>query len=117
LENNFDFTFSHIGVNCEDNTDAQAQALLLLELFGLPVTDGKDSVYSGPCIEIMKGAGRGEHGHIAIATNDIYGAMHMLEKRGIKFDETSAKYGDNGKMIVIYLQQNIAGFAVHLLQK
>ena len=117
MEENFGFMFSHIGVNCEDNAEAQQQAALLTALFGLPAADGKDSVYSGSSIELMKGSGRGKNGHIAIATDDICKAMKALEEKGFKFVESSAKYDDDGKMKVIYLEQEMAGFAVHLLQK
>ena len=39
-----------------------------------------------------------------------------MERRGFVFDEESVIM-KNGKMRAIYLKDDIAGFAVHLLQK
>ena len=65
---------------------------------------------------MMKKPFRGTHGHIAIGTNDIARAKWHLERRGFVFDEASAIEKD-GKLKAIYLQEEIAGFAFHLLQK
>ena len=64
----------------------------------------------------MREPGRGEHGHVAIATNFVRRAKWHLEQRGYEFDESSAKFKD-GKMTAIYLKDDICGFAFHLLQK
>ena len=111
------FEVAHFGMNCENEEDALKQAQLLGGLFGLPISEGKDSVYTGPLVELMKGGGRGKHGHIAIFTNDIHAARVLLEEMGYRFNEDSAKYDGAGNLIVIYLEMEIAGFAVHLLRK
>ncbi|MBL7006330.1 MAG: VOC family protein [Spirochaetia bacterium] len=108
----------HIGINCKDSSTALQNAELFNSLFDLGVTDGKDSVYAGPSIELMKnGISRGTCGHIAVATNDIEKAKSLLESRGFEFDPDSSKYDSSGKLIVIYLKLEIGGFAIHLLQK
>ncbi len=65
---------------------------------------------------MMKKPFRGAHGHIAIACNSIARAKWHLERRGFVFDEDSAAV-KNGKIAAIYLKDDIAGFAFHLLQK
>ena len=65
---------------------------------------------------MMKKPFRGTHGHIALACNDIARAKWHLERRGFAFDETSAAV-KGGKTVAIYLKDEIAGFAIHLLQK
>ena len=111
------FEIAHIGINTSDADTALATAEWFQTLFGWPVRTGKDSLYVGPKLEIMKSGGRGTHGHIAVATNDIETAKAYLESRGCLFAADSAKYDDQGKLIVIYFKVEIAGFAVHLLQK
>lgn len=113
----FGFEVVHFGVNCSGGEDAMRQAGLFLRLFGILPAEGKDSVFAGPLVELMKGNGRGTHGHIAVAANDIHAARAYLERLGCSFDEASAKLNDRGELIVIYLKEEIAGFAVHLLQK
>ena len=59
---------------------------------------------------------RGTHGHIGIQTNFIDRAKAYLERQGFVFDESSANIKD-GKLTAIYLKDEIAGFALHLVQK
>ena len=66
--------------------------------------------------EIMKKPGRGTHGHIAIKTNNVDRAIYHLGLRGVKFDMDS-KVVKNGKTTAIYMADEIAGFAIHLVQK
>jgi 2-dehydro-3-deoxyphosphogluconate aldolase/(4S)-4-hydroxy-2-oxoglutarate aldolase len=113
----FGFEVSHFGVNTATEGEALAEAARFSALFGLQAAIGKDSVYAGPMIELMKGKGRGACGHIGIATDDIQGAKAYLEGLGCTFDTASSKYDKDGRLIVIYLHEQIAGFAVHLLQR
>ena len=64
----------------------------------------------------MKKPGRGTHGHIAIKTNNVDRAIYHLGLRGVKFDMDS-KVVKNGKTTAIYMADEIAGFAIHLVQK
>ncbi|HYH03763.1 MAG TPA: VOC family protein [Bacillota bacterium] len=111
------FEVAHIGINTAGDSQALAAAERFHFLFGWAVQSGKDSLYAEPKLEIMKNGGRGTHGHIAVATNDINAAQNYLESKGCVFAADSAKYNEQGKLIVIYLKDEIAGFAIHLLQK
>ncbi|MFA5658291.1 MAG: VOC family protein [Oscillospiraceae bacterium] len=112
------FEVVHFGVNCENEIEALEAARAFEFLFGIaPIKNSKDSVYSGPLVELMKGNGRGRHGHIGIACDDIHRARELLENKGIEFDEGSVKYDDNGSLLVIYMKKEIAGFAVHIIQR
>lgn len=111
------FEVAHLGINASNPEQAAEAARKLALLFGWPVQPGKDSVFVGPRVEIMKGNGRGRHGHIGVAVDDIYAAKEILENKGWVFAGDSAKYDADGRLIVIYLQDEVAGFAVHLLQK
>lgn len=73
--------------------------------------------YAGTMIELMKGKGRETCGHIGIATDDIHGAKAYLEGLGCCFDPASSKHDADGNLIVRYHKDEIAGFAVHLLQR
>jgi 2-dehydro-3-deoxyphosphogluconate aldolase/(4S)-4-hydroxy-2-oxoglutarate aldolase len=43
--------------------------------------------------------------------------MSFLERSGVRFNIDSAKYDDNGKLKAIYLDNEVGGFAIHLVQK
>lgn len=111
------FEVVHFGVNCDDDLEARKEAETFARLFGLPIKDGKNSIYAGPLIELMKGSGRGKYGHIAVATNDVQKAQRYLESLGCEFEPASVRYNSEGNLIFIYLKNEIAGFAVHLLQR
>jgi len=110
------FEFAHLGINEEDEDKALNSANLLSHLFYLPVKEGTSSVFAGPAFEVIKNRYLGEHGHIAIATNDIHRAITYLKMKGISVLPETAKEKD-GKLKAVYLDQEVSGFAIHLLQK
>ena len=107
----------HIGINCADDKDAMATATAIGSLLNKKVAEGNSSIFVGSKeFEIMKKPGRGTHGHIAIKCNNIDRAVYHLGRRGIKFDMDSM-VTKNGKHTAIYFADEIAGFAIHLVQK
>ena len=110
------FEFAHLGINEETKDQALNSANLLSRLFYLPVKEGATSVFAGPGFEVMKNQYLGEHGHIAIATNHIHRAIAYLKMKDISLLPETAKEKD-GKLKAIYLDQEVSGFAIHLLQK
>ena len=110
------FEIRHIGINTESAEESMAECKKLAALMGMPIKEGNSSNFVGTGVEINKYMGRGKHGHIAIGTNSVKRAKWHLEQRGYKFIEDSAVV-KNGKLIAIYLEDEVAGFAVHLVQK
>jgi 2-dehydro-3-deoxyphosphogluconate aldolase/(4S)-4-hydroxy-2-oxoglutarate aldolase len=106
----------HVGINSGSPEQAMKDAEALCKLLNWEIKDGNSSVFTGAGFEMMKKPFRGTHGHIAIACNDLPRAKWHLERRGFAFDEESASPKD-GKTKAIYLRDEIAGFAFHLLQK
>lgn len=106
----------HVGINSGDADKALADAKAIAALVGWEVKEGNSSVFAGTGVECMKKTGRGTHGHIAIGCNSVARAKWHLERRGFVFDEESAAC-KNGKLNAIYLKDEIAGFAFHLVQK
>ena len=110
------FEVAHIGLNCEDAEVASAVCEKLNEAFALTVKDGNSSMFASGGIEVMKSMYLGKNGHIAIRTNSVPLAIAELAKKGFVCDMTTAKY-KGGRMVAVYLKDEIGGFAVHLLQK
>jgi len=110
------FEFAHLGINEENKDKALNSANLFLHLFYFSVKEGATSVFADPDFEIMKNQYLGKHGHIAIATNDIHRAIAYLKKKSISVLPETAKEKD-GKLKAIYIDQEVSGFAIHLLQK
>lgn len=110
------FEFAHLGINEETKDKALNSANLLSQLFYFSVKEGATSIFAGSGFEVMKNQYLGKHGHIAIATNHIYRAINYLKTKGIPVLPETAKEED-GKLKAIYLDQEVSGFAIHLLQK
>jgi len=111
------FEVAHVGINQPYEANAMGAADRFASFFGFEKKAGNSSVFVGTGIEIMKGAGLGANGHIAIRTNYINRAMAYLSRLGAEFDMDTAKYDEKGRLKAVYLKEEIGGFAVHLVQK
>ncbi len=111
------FELRHVGINHLNEAQAEKTADTFEQLFGFVKVDKGGAFFSGSFIESMKKQFRGTHGHIAISTHNAARAAWYLEQRGAKINWKSAEYNKNGSLRVVYLQDEIGGFAVHLIQK
>lgn len=107
---------AHIGINSNDAAEAGRTVKLLAALLHAPERETPSVCYVGDRIEVMKKVGRGENGHLAIACNNLDRAIFQLERRGIVFDHEAAGVDSVGHRY-IFLQDSIAGFAIHLTEK
>lgn len=111
------FELRHVGINHPDAAQAEKTADSFEHLFGFAKTDKGGAFFAGPYVESMKKKFYGTHGHIAISTHNAARAAWYLEQRGAKLNWKSAEYTSGGMLRVVYLQDEIGGFAVHLVQK
>lgn len=109
------FEIGHVGINPNGN-DLPNTLNQFANLFTAEPSEGATSYFVDNKIEIMKEQGLGQNGHIAIRTSNIVRAQNFLEKKGFSFDKSTEKVKD-GKVIALYLTHEIAGFAIHLVQK
>ena len=110
------FQVAHLGINEENKENALDSARLLSQIFNFTVKEGNSSVFAGSGVEVMKNKYLGKHGHIAIAANDIKRAVAYLERKGVSVLSETAKES-YGQLKAIYLDKEISGFAIHLMQK
>ncbi len=108
------FKLKHIGINQNSAEDAEKVADMFDNIFGFSKKVGNSSVFAGSFIEVMKAKGRGDCGHIAIGCNNIDRAVYHLSRQGVKFEEASFSYDDEGHLKVAYLEDDFGGFRVHL---
>jgi 2-dehydro-3-deoxyphosphogluconate aldolase/(4S)-4-hydroxy-2-oxoglutarate aldolase len=110
------FELAHLGINGSGGNEAMAGAETMARLFSFPVKDGSSSTFAGAGFEFMKSPFLGSRGHIAISTLSIARATSWLSRRGVSVRKETAKEKD-GRMIAVYLDIEVSGFAIHLLQK
>lgn len=108
---------AHVGINTENEEEALSIAGLFSSLLGVENKVGNSSIFAGKSIEVIKSQGRGKHGHIAIGTNSIDRAIEYFESLGFTMDSDNTIKDDSGNIKAIYLEKEIGGFAVHLVQK
>jgi 2-dehydro-3-deoxyphosphogluconate aldolase/(4S)-4-hydroxy-2-oxoglutarate aldolase len=111
------FQMVHIGINSEKEEDAIKTADSISSLFGFQNIPGNSSIFAGNSIEVMKSPFYGEKGHIAIATNSVLRAMAYFQRTGIEFKNESIKTDSKGNPSVVYLKDEVGGFAIHLVNK
>jgi len=111
------FEFAHIGINASDAEASLKATKLFSSIFNFPLKEGNSSNFAGSGIEVNKSKGLGTNGHIAISTNSIFRAIANFERKGILVDHSTTKKDSKGEVVAVYLKEEIAGFAVHLLQK
>lgn len=110
------FEFDHMGINESSKENSLKFAEAFEAMFGLKPQYGNSSNFAGNFMEVTNSIGYGEHGHIGIKTNHLARAIHYLASMGVGINPETAKYkGD--KMVAVYLAEEFAGFAVHLVER
>ena len=109
------FRIMHVGIN-GDASEGEANARRFAEIFDLPYISGGRSDFAGTAVECCKAPFPGAKGHIAIGTHSVERAVASLRARGVRFREEFKSVDDKGRLIAVYLEEEIGGFAVHLLK-
>ncbi|MDR1210661.1 MAG: bifunctional 4-hydroxy-2-oxoglutarate aldolase/2-dehydro-3-deoxy-phosphogluconate aldolase [Spirochaetaceae bacterium] len=110
------FNLSRLGFNTADGESAGSTAGLWEKFFDFPLRQGDSSVFAGPWFEHLNAPGPGKHGHIVIGTLTIHRAVAWLKRRGYGFRDESAETNSKGELTGMYLKDEIAGFAIRLVQ-
>lgn len=110
------YSVAHIGINCAGDKEAFAGAELLKKAFGFEPRETPVSVFAEDKAELMKNGGRGRCGHVAIGTTNAERAMARIRAAGFTFDESSFKRDESGHIYFAYLNEEICGFAWHLIE-
>lgn len=106
----------HIGMYPSSSQDSQMIAKTLCSLFNFTHYKKPKSHFAGKGFEILNEKGRGEHGHIGIYTAYPFRAMYQLQKQGIQFiNETITRNKETNQINFVYLDFELAGFAIHLI--
>lgn len=110
----FDMYVAHVGINASAKEEAKEIAETFQSLMFLPVSETPKSYFAGTLVEVMNQNGRGTHGHIGFHVNDIDAAAKWFDNHGFKLNEESRALNVDGSTRLIYFEQEIGGFAIHL---
>lgn len=110
----FDMYVAHVGINASAKEEAKEIAETFQSLMFLPVSETPKSYFAGTLVEVMNQNGRGTHGHIGFHVNDIDAAAKWFDDHGFKLNGESRALNADGSTRLIYFEQEIGGFAIHL---
>ena len=113
----FGMRLAHVGINAATPEEAAEIAGFFQTFFNLPAEDTPPSYFSGTLVETMKGCGRGDKGHIGFWVNDMDGAEAYFKTRGLTINEESRVFYPDGSPKLVYFNEQIAGFAIHICQQ
>lgn len=112
------FSFAHVGLNCGTQEKARDCMRFFQEAFDQPAAEGNSSVFVGNRqIELMKKPFYGTNGHLGFYTHSVERAIYHLEQRGLGVIEESIRRDGKGRMQSAYLQEEVNGFAVHVVRR
>ncbi len=109
------FEVKHVGINTPDAAEAGKIVATLENTFHFSSRETPGSFFTGAHIEVLKRQYLGAHGHLAVGTNFIDRAIHHLSLKGVGIKPDTKNMKD-GKLVSVYLDLDLGGFAVHLLQ-
>lgn len=111
------FELAHVGINCPDKDSANSVTDKLSNLFLQEKIENDGAYFAGPIAEVVKSQYLGANGHLCIDTNDMPRAIAYFKRKGVKFNNDTWIKDTNGQPKVVYLSEEIGGFAIHLRQK
>ena len=113
------YELAHVGINAENAAQAEEIATLFAGIFGLNVKVGNSSVFAGKAVEVMKTPYEELEMEVIRfrAVADCAEAVEDLKARGFEVDMDTAKYKPDGTLNAVYLKQEVAGFAIHIVKK
>ena len=111
------FELAHIGIHTEDAEESKQVAHKLARLFIQEVKESPEAYFVGDMAEVVKRKLTGEKGHLAIATHNMNRAIAYLHSISVEIDKTTEMYNEKGELEVVYLKEEVGGFAIALKRK
>ncbi len=110
------FKVEHVGINADTPENGES-VIEAFSPFGFAVNRGNGGVFLNHDVEIMTKPWYGKCGHICIETNNIKRAEAYLKTKGVKFIEETKNIDAKGNYKAVYIDGDVCGFSLHLLQK
>lgn len=107
--------FLHIGIN-NPNEEESEKSIEGFAKFGMSINRGNSSVFMDKTIEILPKQFLGKNGHIAYKCYDLERTVYYMEKQGFTVNKDSVKLDNKGLMKVCYFNEELSGFAIHLVK-
>ena len=117
VDKSLGFSLAHVGINGDSREEGLATAQWFADRFGFPVKEGGKSNFAGTYVECCNQRFPGACGHIGIFTLSPLRAEAYFKAHGIPLREEFRNVDPSGKLVAVYLEEEIGGFAVHIVKK
>lgn len=117
VEKSLGFSLAHIGINGESKEEGMATAQWFADRFGFTAKEGGRSNFAATYVECCNQKFPGKFGHIGISTLSPQRALAYFQAKGIPLREEFKNVDAKGNLVAIYLEEEIGGFAVHIVKK
>ncbi|MGH0053837.1 MAG: bifunctional 4-hydroxy-2-oxoglutarate aldolase/2-dehydro-3-deoxy-phosphogluconate aldolase [Sphaerochaetaceae bacterium] len=107
--------FAHMGINNDSDEEAEKTAKGL-EALGMIKNAAGRSIFMDSFIEILPRQYMGKKGHIGFRCFNIERTLSYLAGFGFSVNEKTISRDTKGKIKVCYLEQELSGFAIHLIK-
>ena len=112
----FNMHVIHIGINAHSEEKSWEVAEFFAKFMGLMPRETDKAVFSGELTENMKVDSFGTYGHIGFGVSDCEAAIKYFTGRGMTVREETKRLNEDGHCIFTYFNEEICGFAIHLVQ-
>lgn len=116
-EKSLGFSLAHVGINGDSREEGLSAAQWFADRFGFPVKEGGKSNFAAAYVECCNQRFPGKFGHIGIFTLSPLRAEAYFKARGIPLREEFRNVDPSGKLVAVYLAEEVGGFAVHIVKK
>ncbi|MDT4762416.1 bifunctional 4-hydroxy-2-oxoglutarate aldolase/2-dehydro-3-deoxy-phosphogluconate aldolase [Sphaerochaeta sp. PS] len=107
--------FAHMGLN-NANAEEAEKSIGGFAALGMPTKRGSSSTFMSPFIEVLHKPFPGKNGHIGFRCFDIERTLVYLAKFGFTVNDKTITRDAKGIIKVCYLNEELSGFAVHLIK-
>lgn len=107
--------FAHMGINNENAEEAE-KTIKGFEALGMVKKVGATTTFLDTTIEVLPKQYLGKMGHIGFRCFNIERTLSYLAQFGFTAKEDTIARDTKGKIKVCYLEQELSGFAIHLVK-
>ena len=117
VDKSLGFTLAHVGINGESKDEGLGAAEWFNRCFGWPVKEGGRSNFAATYVECCNQRFPGKFGHIGVFTLSMRRALAYFKAHGIATREEFKNVNAKGELVAVYLEEEVGGFAVHIVKK
>lgn len=110
------FSLAHVGLNSGNAEEAERVCRHFCLLFRLPFKSEDSVACAGTAVECRKSTGWGSRGYIGFRTSSCERAWAYFESIGVAVREESVRLEESGRVKDFFLNEEIGGFAVHVMK-